>query len=134
MVNVGEKPTHLIVHPYQAQEIYESQNQTLQFRSGDTLDVYGPRMTFDGAEVIECNNQNENRIDFVNARAHAMQVHEFWGFSPIDGSGKNGRWAKESLQLMHDRHSLTLFLNGAYNLRVTRRDAHGAMTGLDVTP
>jgi hypothetical protein len=59
-----------------------------------------------------------------------MQVHEFWGFSPIDGSGKNGRWAKESLQLMHDRHSLTLFLNGAYNLRVTRRDAHGAMTGL----
>jgi hypothetical protein len=134
MVNVGDKPTHLIVHPYQAQEIYESQNQTLQFRSNDTLDVYGPRMTFDGAEVVECNNQNEDRIDFVNARSHAMQVHEFWGFSPIDGSGKNGRWAKESLQLMHDRHSLTLFLNGAYNLRVTRRDAHGAMTGLDVTP
>ena len=133
MTACNEKPTHLIAHPYQAQEIYESQNTNLQFRAGDTLDVYGPRMTFDGAEVVECNNQNEDRIDFVNAKTHAAQIHEFWGPSPIDTNGKDGRWAKDSLQLSQDRHSLTLFLNAAYNLRVTRRDAFAAMTGLAVS-
>jgi hypothetical protein len=131
--SVGEKASHILVHPYQAQEIYESQNQSLQFRPGDTLDVYGPRMTFDGAEIVECNSQNEDRIDFINARSHAAQVHEFWGPSPTDANGKDGRWSKESLQLSQDRHSLTLFLSAAYNLRVTRRDAFAAMTGLAVT-
>ena len=133
MTKCNEKATHLIVHPYQAQEIYESQNQTLQFRAGDTLDVYGPRMTFDGAEVVECNNQNEDRIDFVNAKSHTAQIHEFWGPSPIDTNGKDGKWSKDSLQLSQDRHSLTLFINAAYNLRVTRRDAFAAMTGLAVS-
>ena len=132
--NCGEKPTHILVHPYQAQEIYESQNQTLQFRSSDTLDVYGPRMTFDGAEIVECNNQNEDRIDFINARSHAMQVHEFWGFGPINTNGKAGAWGKETLQLSHSNASLTLFLSAGLNLRVSRRDANAAMTGLSVTP
>jgi hypothetical protein len=129
---VGEKATHILAHPYMAQEIYESQNQSLQFRPGDTLDVYGPRMTFDGAEVVECNSQNETRIDFVNARSHAAQIHEFWAPSPTDSNGKDGRWSKDSLQLSQDRHSLTLFLSAAYNMRVTRRDAFAAMTGLSL--
>lgn len=130
---VNEKATHILVHPYQAQEIYESQNQSLQFRPGDTLDVYGPRMTFDGAEIVECNSQNEDRIDFINARSYAAQIHEFWGPRPTGSDGKAGPWTKDSLQLSQDRHSLTLFLSAAYNMRVTRRDAFAAMTGLSVT-
>lgn len=129
---VNEKPTHILAHPYMAQEIYEAQNQSLQFRPGETLDVYGPRMTFDGAEVVECNSQNETRVDFVNARSHAAQIHEFWSPSPTDANGKDGRWSKDSLQLSQDRHSLTLFLSAAYNMRVTRRDAFAAMTGLSL--
>lgn len=130
---VNEKATHILVHPYQAQEIYESQNQSLQFRAGDTLDVYGPRMTFDGAEVVECNSQNEDRIDFINARDYAAQIHEFWGPRPTASDGKAGPWTKDSLQLAQDRHSLTLFLSAAYNLRVPRRDAFASMINLAVT-
>lgn len=131
--NTGEKATHLLVHPYQEQEVYESQNPTLQFRPSDTLDVYGPRFMFDGAEVVVCNNQNETRIDFINAKSYTAEVHEFWPWSPVTVNGKDGSWGKDSMILSEDRHSLVLHLSMGLNLRVKRRDAFGAMTGLDVT-
>jgi hypothetical protein len=131
--NCGEKATHLLVHPYQEQEVYESQNPTLQFRPSDTLDAYGSRFMFDKAEVVCCNNQNEDRIDFINANSYTAQVHEFWPWSPTSVNGKDGSWGKDSMIVSEDRHSLVMHLSTGVNLRVKRRDAFGAMTGLDVT-
>lgn len=132
--NVNAKATHLIVHPYQEQEIYEAQNPGLQFRPSDTMDVYGPRFMFDGAEVVVCNNQDEDRIDFVNANEYAAELHEFWEFSPSDVNGKDGSWGRNAFRESDDRHAIVAHLTAGFNMRFTRPDAFGAMTGLDVTP
>ncbi len=132
--NCGAKATHLLVHPYQEQEVYEAQNPGLTYRPSDTMDPYGPRMLFDGAEVVICNNQDEDRVDFLNADEFAAEFHEFWAFRPSDYNGKDGSWGRNAFKEMDDRHALVAHLTEAHNLRLTRPDAFGAMTGLDVTP
>lgn len=131
-VKCSDKPTHLLVHPFQRQKIFEGQNPTLMFRPSDTLDVYGSRMLFDGAEVVVSNNQKPKRVDFINAKALSAQVHEFWEWSPTtDGGKSSGGWNREAMQLSQNRHSWIIFTSMGLNMRVPRRNAFGAMTNLN---
>lgn len=126
----GEAPTHILVHPFQQQKIYESQNPNLRFANGDVMDQYGPRMKFDSCDVVQANTQKPKRADFINAKGHVSKVHVFWEPSPSVDGGKNGGWSRESLQLSQTSFAWKLFLSCALNLRVPRRNAHGAMTNL----
>jgi len=127
----GEKPTHLIVDPYQEQKIYESQNPTLRHAPGDTLDQYAPRMEFDGCPVVVTNAQNSKRVDFVNAKAYSAKLHVFWEPSPTGDGGKSAGWSREALQLSQTKLAWTLFCSAGINMRVPRRNAFGAMSNLN---
>lgn len=127
----GESPTHILVHPYQMQKIYESQNPNLRFANGDTMDTYGPRMKFDSCDVVQTNTQKPKRADFLNARPYVSKLHVFWEPSPSVDGGKNGGWSRESLQLSQVNFSWKLFLSCGINLRVPRRNAHGSMSNLN---
>lgn len=129
----GESPDKILVHPYQMQKIYESQNPNLRFASGDVMDQYGPRMKFDSCDVVQCNTQKPKRADFLNTKDHVSKVHVFWEPSPSVDGGKSGGWSRDSLMLSQINFAHKLFLSCALNLRVPRRNAHGSMSALNAS-
>ncbi len=128
----SSSPDVLLVHPYQAQKVYESQNPGIRFNKGDTLDVYAPTVQFDSCDVIECNSQKPRTATFLNTKEHVTKMHVFWDPAPQMGGGNvGGSWSREALQLSQINFSHKLFLSLAFNLRVPRRNAHGMMTALN---
>lgn len=128
----GSSPDAIVVHPFQAQKIYESQNPNLRFNTGDTLDVYGPTMKFDACNVFVTNNAKPKSAMFLNTKAHVTKLHVFWEPSPSRDGGMTGAgWSKESLQLSEVSFGFKLFLSMGINLRVERRNAHGMFTALN---
>lgn len=127
----SSSPDVLLVHPYQAQKVYESQNPNLRFSPGDTMDVYRPNLTFDSCKVIESNSAKPKSAMFLNTQEHITKLHCFWEPGPQVDGGKNGSWSRESLQLSQVNFSYKLFLSMGFNLRVPRRNAHGMFTALN---
>ena len=127
----SSSPDVLLVHPYQAQKVYESQNPNLRFSPGDTMDVYKPSLSFDSCKVIESNSAKPKSAMFLNTSEHIAKLHCFWEPGPQVDGGKNGSWSRESLQLSQINYSYKLFLSLGMNLRVPRRNAHGMFTALN---
>ena len=127
----SQSPDVILAHPYQVQKIYESQNPSLRFAPGDTLDTYGPNMKFDGCTVIQSNSAKPKSAMFLNTKEHVTKMHVFWEPQPQTDGGKNGGWSRESLQLSQVNFSWKLFLSMGFNLRVPRRNAHGMFTNLN---
>lgn len=131
LADSGTAPDAILVHPFQAQKIYESQNPNLRFSTGDTIDMYGPTMKFDGCQVFVSNNAKPKSAMHLNTKEHITKLHVFWDPAPAGDGGKNVGWSRDALQLSQINFSWKLFLSLGMNLRVTRRNAHGLFTNLN---
>lgn len=126
----GELPTHIVVHPINAERIYNNQNGQLRYNTSETIDSYGPKQMFANAEIVETFNQGVTKVDVINAKEYVMKVHEFFEPSP-SGDGLAGKkWSKESLKLSETTVGHKLLILGGYELRVERRNAHGRMSAI----